>query len=277
MDPLDRFEFSQSSLQDFVDCRRRFQLRYLQRVSWPAVQAEPARENERHIQRGDRFHRLAQQYLVGVPEEKLTRLAEADEDENLLHWWRSFLAGVPAKLSGVRHVEIALAAPLARFRLVAKYDLILIRPDGRAVIYDWKTSPRRPTRARLLERLQTRVYPYLLVQAGAALNQGRAFDPAQVEMTYWFAEPGQAPETLKYTSQRFQEDGQYLTALVAQIAALAPSDFPMTDTEPACTFCVYRSYCNRGTQAGDLSAAEYEPEESGPLDFGLEEIGEIGF
>src|SRR5512143_2637063 len=110
MDMLARFEFSQSSLQDYVDCRRRFQLRYLQRVAWPAIQAEPAREFERHIQRGERFHRLAQQYLVGVPVEKLDRMASADVDENLQRWWQNFIDSIPAQLSGIalnsKHVEV---------------------------------------------------------------------------------------------------------------------------------------------------------------------------
>ena len=43
------FRFSQSSLQDYVDCRRRFQLRYLQNLAWPALQSEPALENERGV------------------------------------------------------------------------------------------------------------------------------------------------------------------------------------------------------------------------------------
>ncbi len=87
MYPLEHFEFSQSSLQDYVDCARRFQLRYLDRVAWPAVQAEPVQENERHIQRGERFHRLAQQFLLGISPEKLARMAAADVDENLQVWW----------------------------------------------------------------------------------------------------------------------------------------------------------------------------------------------
>jgi hypothetical protein len=144
VDPLERFEFSQSSLQDYIDCRRRFQLRYVQRIAWPAAQAEPARENEQHIQRGERFHRLAQQYLLGVPEDRLTRMAEADEDVHILAWWTNFINCIPSTLSGQRHVEVSLSAPLGRFRLVAKYDLVLIRPDGKVIIYDWKTSMHRP-------------------------------------------------------------------------------------------------------------------------------------
>jgi hypothetical protein len=280
MDSLSHFEFSQSSLQDYVDCRRRFQLRYVKRVAWPAIQAEPAREFERHIQRGDRFHRLAQQFLVGVPEERLARMAQADEDENLQRWWQNFLDSIPSQLAGselagTRHVEVALQAPLGDFRLVAKYDLVLLKPEGRAVIYDWKTAIHRPARTSLLARLQTRVYPFVLAQAGAALNRGKPLAPAQIEMTYWFAEPGQAAETLAYTPERCQADEDYLRALVEEIRSLPQAEFSMAESEKACAYCVYRSLCNRGVKAEEMDGTEEVMPED--LDFNLEQIGEIGF
>lgn len=280
MDPLEHFEFSQSSLQDFVDCPKRFKLRYLQHIAWPAIQAEPARENERLIQRGDRFHRLAQQYLMGVPEDRLTRIAGADEDENLLHWWLNFLNHIPTQLEGARFVEIDLGTPFGQFRLVAKYDLILMKPDGRAIIFDWKTSQHKPKRATLLARLQTRVYPYLLVQAGAFLNQGKAIQPDAIEMIYWFAEPDQSPERLVYTPERYQSDDQYLHSLIDKISHLHPEDFTEAETDRPCGYCVYRSLCGRGAQAANLSASyalDDETDEIGDLDINLEEIGEISF
>ena len=56
------FSFNQSSLQDYLDCQRRFELRYLLRLSWPAVEIEPALENERFLRRGSIFHRLVHQH-----------------------------------------------------------------------------------------------------------------------------------------------------------------------------------------------------------------------
>lgn len=280
MDPLERFEFSQSSLQDFVDCHRRFQFRYLQHISWPAIQAEPARENERFIQRGQRFHHLAQQYLMGVPEPRLTRMAQVDEDENLARWWQNFLDVIPAHLEGARFVEVALEAPLGRFRLVAKYDLVLIRPDGKVLIFDWKTGQRRPSRAHLMERLQTRVYPYLLAQAGAALNHGNPIPPQAIEMTYWFAEPDQAPERMEYTPERFESDGRYLLDLTEAIGALKPEAFNMAETDQPCAYCVYRSLCDRGVKASDMASengVNYDPAEAEDLNYDLEQIGEISF
>ena len=72
------FIFNQASLQDAVECRRRFQLRYLLELAWPAPVAEPADEHEAHIRSGEAFHRLIHQHQVGLPAERLTAQAEAE-------------------------------------------------------------------------------------------------------------------------------------------------------------------------------------------------------
>ena len=51
------FRFSQASLTDYLDCPRRFQLRYLLEQAWPAVESEPLLERERLAELGRRFHR----------------------------------------------------------------------------------------------------------------------------------------------------------------------------------------------------------------------------
>ncbi len=82
------FQFSQASLQDYADCPRRFQLRYLLKIAWPAVQSEPLQEHERFMRQGERFHRLVQQYFLGLPPEML---AAQTKDPDLALWWENFL------------------------------------------------------------------------------------------------------------------------------------------------------------------------------------------
>ena len=74
-------QFSQASLQDYVDCRRRFQLRYLLELAWPAIQAEPAEEQEIHSRQGELFHRLVLQHQMGIPAERLAGMAQAADRE----------------------------------------------------------------------------------------------------------------------------------------------------------------------------------------------------
>jgi hypothetical protein len=254
------FHFSQGSLQDFVDCQRRFQLRYLDRIAWPAVEAEPALENERHLQQGAAFHLMVQQHLVGVPEERLTAMSLADPD--LAGWWRNYLHHVPAAVEGLRVPEAVLSAPLAALgqrRLVAVYDLVVITPEGRAVIFDWKTSRQRPPRSWLAQRLQTRVYPYLLALAGQDLTGGEPLAPERIQMVYWFAGFPDRPERFAYSAEQQQEDGALLQRLVEQIATLSLGTdiFPLTPFEERCQFCVYRSLCNRGLGAGTVHELGY--------------------
>jgi hypothetical protein len=278
----DNFQFSQGSLQDFVDCRRRFQLRYLERRAWPALQTEPAIEAERHMRQGALFHRLVQAHLLGVPAESLASLIQ---DEDLERWWGHYLQYVGdltgfQNLSGLElHPEISLSAPLGDYRLLAKYDLVTLQPDGGCTIFDWKTSRQQPKPAWLAERLQTRVYPYLLVQAGAHLNQGEPIQPGKVAMVYWYADhPGQ-PVRFAYSEADYKKDTDYLHALVESIQSSGDGQFPLTSDERRCVYCVYRSLCDRGVRAAEMGAFEAALEEGEEFDFELdfEQIAEIEF
>jgi hypothetical protein len=276
---------SQSSLQDYMDCAQRFKLRYLDRLSYPAVETEPTLENEKHQQEGEYFHRLIQQHLIGIPAEQITKFANT---ANLQRWWENFQSA--KDLSGLRaaasmkggdskdltdlYPEATLSAPLGKYRLLAKYDLIAVQ-DGKAVIYDWKTYRKRPRNEWLAARMQTRVYRALLVQAGSHLNNGKPFEPEQIEMIYWFADFPQEPACFPYTTTQFKRDMDTLLKLSDEVASA--SSYPLTEDRQKCLFCAYRSYCERGIQAGSSEQAEAEREAEELFDVNFEQIGEIAF
>ncbi|MGB8212611.1 MAG: PD-(D/E)XK nuclease family protein [Anaerolineales bacterium] len=276
------FTFSQSSLQDYMDCPRRFQLRYIEHLAWPAVETEPVLEYEQSQQAGQLFHRMVQQHLVGLPVEKLTRLANS---QDLSRWWENYL-GYPFNIDGYTlFPELTLAAPIActgntgtgaTHRLLAKYDLVAMLPGQKAIIFDWKTSHIRPKDEWMAARMQTRVYRALLVQAGATLNGGAPILPGQVEMIYWYADFPSEPARFPYEAAQYKRDWDALTSIINEIGN--HRHFPLTEAEKKCAYCPYRSYCNRGAQAGtsyeaeaglDAAAAEFN------LNF--EQVAEIEF
>lgn len=281
------FHFSQGSLQDFADCPRRFQLRYLLQIAWPAVPAEPLLENEHRQRLGQQFHLLLQQHLLQVPLERLQAMAQSDA--HLAQWWHAYLTAQPAALPGLHLPEVALSAPLNlpgrenTWRLVAQFDLLVLTNDGRALLFDWKTSQHRPPRRWLQQRLQTRVYPWLLMQAGSEWLSGEALPAERIEMVYWFANFPDRPERLAYSRAQAQADEAWLHGLVERIALLAATtdDFPLTSDENQCRFCVYRSLCQRGVQAGSAAHAgeddyrDYEADTTLELDF--EQITEVAY
>ena len=277
------FQFSQGSLQDYVDCPRRFHLRYVQRLAWPATDAEPPLENERYLQQGAAFHRLAHQHALGIPADRLALGRDAD-DVDIRRWWRNYLQSGPAGLPANRYPEVVLSAPLAGYRVLARYDLVAVHPGQRAVIVDWKTSRRRTPRERLQGRLQTRVYPYLLVQAGSHLNTAHPVLPEQVEMVYWFSDFPADPEVFSYDRAQHAADEAYLAELIGEIAGrTTDEDFPLTADERRCRYCRYRSLCRRGKSAGLLDdddgelAGDFDPAADLDAFLDIEQIAEIEY
>ena len=276
------FQFSQASLQDYVECRRRFELRYLLQLQWPAPEAEPVEEHEQRAADGEAFHRLVHQHRLGIPAQALARTLAGVADSPLLEWWRAYLATPPPDLPARQYPERSLSAPLGDYRLIAKFDLLAMEPGRRSVIVDWKTG-RRQSQSWLASRLQTRAYRYTLAQAGAQLNDGEAIAPEQIRMVYWFAVDPEHPETLRYDEAQFAADERYLAGLVADVAAAAEADdFPKTEDIRRCRFCSYRSLCARGVEAGSLDEeeaedADMEPDFDWNAGFDFEQIAEIAF
>ena len=267
--------FSQTGLQDLVDCRRRFQLRHLDELAWPAIESEPVVENEKRMRAGAQFHKLAHQYILGIPVERLTALAG---DEQLGNWWAAFLQSGLADQEGRKYPEKLLSSTVAGHRLVAKYDLLLA-DDGKWRIYDWKTGKYTPKRETLERRMQSIIYPLVLATAGDSLNEGNPIQPSQIEMVYWYAEePGQ-PITLPYSEEQYARDRAYIETTIEELKLLQVEDFTLTEDERRCKYCVYRSLCGRGEEAGsgeyEVVAELLEPAEDIEIDF--EQLSEVEF
>lgn len=268
-------QFSQASLQDYADCPRRYQLRFVLMQPWPALITGSPKDAERHLQRGADFHRLVHQHNVGLEPSQIAVLVDADPI--LKRWWRTYLEHPPTDLpSTVLRPEVVLSSPVAGHRLVARLDLLAVEPGSRAVVVDWKTSLRRPARSALAQRLQTRVYRYLLVTAGAILNARCTVRPEQAEMIYWFCEFDGATERLPYDSDQFAADESYFTATVREITSRRESIWPPTPHEDRCRFCSYQSLCERRVKPAFLDDLEDDQEMELP-EIDIEQIAEVAF
>ena len=278
------FQFSQSNLQDFVDCRRRFQLRYLLKIAWPALETEPVQESERWMQQGARFHRMLQQAFTGIP---LERIAAQEMDADLSTWWANFQSRTPELLGFDLNQlpqpqlmpEITLTAPIGDYRLIGKFDLVLNRLPEKITIVDWKTSRRAPRREIQAARMQTLLYPYLMIQCSPRWNGGQPVQPEQVEMLYWYANDADKVQRFAYDARQYDRDHARLLSLVKEIADLPEEDFSLTSHVEACKYCVYRSLCDRGIDAGLLDAFD---DELGDIDGGdykldFDQIAEVEF
>ena len=270
----DIFQFSQASLQDYVDCARRFQLRYVLMQPWPDLITGDPGEFEQQMRRGAKLHHLAHQHALGIDAERLT---ETIHDETLARWWQTFLGHPPGDLpQAVRLPEVRVAAPLAGYRLMAKFDLLTVEPGQRLVVVDWKAVRKPPNRTVLARRMQTYVYRYLAVEASSTFNGGRRPEPEQVEMIYWFAERGGTTERFAYDAEQHAAAHDYLADLLAQIAAHREAIWPLTTKERHCRFCTYRSLCDRVVKPGFLDDLDDDIEPTA-FELDLEQVAEVEF
>ncbi|MCU0496980.1 MAG: PD-(D/E)XK nuclease family protein [Anaerolineae bacterium] len=262
--------FSQTSLQDYVDCPRRFELKYLQKLKYPAVQVEPLEAWERQMMSGDLFHQLIYQHMLGLPEDKLFRIVYEKKDDQLQKWWENYLRygleGLPAE----RTAERTLSAPVGGYRLIAKYDLIA-QETGQIVIVDWKTSLKRPKREWLQKRMQTVVYRYVLASVYPMIP------PEQIMMRYWFAEYPLDPEDFPYDREQYIKDQEQLTDLIREIETRTM--FELTGEHHRCLFCQYRTLCERGKgeNAGNLEDFEFNSDPDVDFDLSFDQIAEVEF
>lgn len=239
--------FSAHSLQTYVDCARRFELSYLDGLVWPAVESEPLLESEAFLRNGRIFHEMVHQDLLGLP------VSVPAAPPEISAWWERYKAHEPAGLEGEKFPEKTLVGTVDGQVVVATYDLIVITPERRAIIYDWKTW-RQPERVKdIAGKLQSRIYPWLLMQAAGTLTPGLTLTPADIEMRYWFTEKPAAPFVLAYSNEQYENDTTYLGQLIQDVLQTESGDFLLTANERKCKYCPYRSFCGRGDVAGNWS------------------------
>jgi hypothetical protein len=272
--PVD-FHFTQNNLQDYVDCPRRFQLKYIDIAAWPALESEPVLEVEKQLEMGSRFHKLIHQYLSGVDP---SILIEHSSDVELRIWFNNFLSQKSISIPTIRFPEYTLAAPFNGYRLLAKYDLIAFDADLGAMILDWKTSRKIPRWSWLQQRVQTRLYPFLLAFSGSSIIHDFKVSPEHLSMSYWFTDFPDQPFTFKYDEMTFQKDRSFLESLTSEIISIDSREFRKTDDTLICRYCIYRSLCERGERAGYLDELEDFLDGSDALsDFSFSDIEEIPF
>lgn len=231
------FLFSQSNLQTYLNCRYKFYLRYIQKLAWPAQAIMDDLRFEEDRQAGIRFHQLLHQYFIGFNPELLIRMAENDPNNRVTGWFQTFLISPYARLQGKIESEKNVLTCIDDKKYVVKFDLLQF-DGGQYTLYDWKTSNKIPDWEKLLNSIQTKLYPVVLSEA-YKIDQ-------PIQFVVWELNYSETPFVYSFSQQDLKRNRQYFKEMTDEIISLGKSEFIKTSHTRQCKICEYRSHCNRG-------------------------------
>ena len=227
-------------------------MRYITPIHWPAEKNSQQLSIERLVRDGALFHRLAEQFFLGISSEHIERQIDSLVDSSVFRYWNNFLAFAQSKFD-LRDInqkfkpEYSILFQLAGFNLEAKVDLLHFNAmDNTFKIFDWKTTRVQYEN----DTLQTKIYLLALAEHADKSNAPNQ-DPLSIE--YWFAESPKELLRITKTREELKPIKGQITDQMNQIR-LDTNFFPINDAAK-CGRCPFRTYCQTG-----LHAAVYDPD-----------------
>lgn len=253
MQPLHERHLSAMALGTYDSCHLRFRFRYLDNLYWSRIWSASPQERKA-VEQGQTFHLMARRYYAGLDP---ARVADPVDQTQLASWLGLLQGFLPLSFTQSFHPELELRLTRPDLRLMAKFDLLVVEPDGRATIFDWKTERRMPRRTYLRQSYQTLVYRFMLCAAGGAYSPKGRFEPGDISMIYWNPIHPDRWERLSYSQTEYEQDEKHLQELSARILRTPRDQFMATTDQAKCRFCEYRMICH-GRRAEQIDLDEEE-------------------
>jgi len=233
---INKFSFSAKKIQDFIDCERRYELRYILNQSWPAITSQPILEIEYNMKKGNEFHYLVHQYFSGVHENILRKTLR---NEIMIKWFDNFLSFHKTLKVKNTFSEFPLTAQVGENKLTAIYDLIYLNQNEEVGILDWKTSKYIPKKTTLALKVQSILYPFLLNEISTEFLPGSHYSPENITMRYWFPSSPTKDFVFPYGHAAHEANRVFLENIIGEILVKKIGEFELTKDENKCGFCPY--------------------------------------
>lgn len=243
---------SRARLVDFLDCPRRFELRYLRQLAWPTVPLDA--ETAVSLQNGQQFHNLLERHFLHLP---------TDSDNlppTIANWFSIFQRNKAMLPAGDYLPELTLTVPIGDHFLTGRFDLLVREANGRLHLFDWKTGRPR-SEAALRADWQTRLYLAMVVESGHAIGNAITSPVAaeKVSISYWYVDEPHAPRHIRYDAAWHKRNWAEIEAICQQLTlkneqATADNEqslWEKTTNLDNCRRCPYQIYCHR--QNGEQS------------------------
>ncbi|MBW9148275.1 PD-(D/E)XK nuclease family protein [Clostridium sp. CM028] len=169
--------YSQNLLNTFDKCPLRFKIKYLDNVKWKkdSIDNEDYYEN---MNMGLDFHLICERYFSNIP-------AGIDNSNiDLMNSFNSLKGKFTLLDENIYFTEYEIKMRKDNIRIQAKYDLIIIKPNNKIEIWDWKTENRKLDYKEVCKRMQTIVYMYILGESSLKIFD-KDIPLENISMNFW--------------------------------------------------------------------------------------------
>ncbi|MCB2298698.1 PD-(D/E)XK nuclease family protein [Clostridium tagluense] len=224
--------YSQNLLNTFDKCPFRFKIKYLDNIRWKkdSISDEDYYEN---MNMGLDFHLTCQRYFSNIP------VVINDSNTELLHFTNSLREKFTILDENIYLPEYEIKMRKDNIRIQAKYDLIIIKPNNKIEIWDWKTENRKLDYKEVSKRMQAIVYMYILGERSLEI-----FDtdicPENISMKFWQPQFKEDIITINYSESKHKINEEKIMELTRRLDNYDFSlDFNIELYSKQCKYCEF--------------------------------------
>jgi CRISPR/Cas system-associated exonuclease Cas4 (RecB family) len=206
---------------------------------------------------GLNFHLMCERYFGGIPvgidisiidnfskETKTSELPIQSHDNELLNWYIALREKFPIEDENIYLPEHEIKMQKDNIKLQAKFDLIILKPNNKIEIWDWKTENRKLQYKELNKRIQAIVYMYVLGEKASEVF-GRNIPFENITMNFWQPQYKDDVITIDYSDSKHRSNEENIMHIINR---LENYDFHIEFNKELyykqCQYCEFNYFCN---------------------------------
>lgn len=235
------FLYTQSSIGTFIQCPLKFRYRYFE-----GLYGSNDDSLKDSFDRGSRFHLLAERYFKGIDID-----GEYIQEGDLKELFKKLKEKYPLEDNCRYLSEYDIREKNQKMRLMARYDLIILKPNGRVQIVDFKTNRKKLSEESIEKSLQTKIYLYLLKENFKAVFENIR-KIKNIEMVYYQTEYPEENFAVKYDEELHVETKEFLNKTIENIEVFDFKGYEKRESNH-CRICEFKNFCWKNKKSVDDS------------------------
>ncbi|MBZ9636272.1 PD-(D/E)XK nuclease family protein [Clostridium sp. FP1] len=229
---LNHVYYSQNLLNTFDKCPFKFKIKYLDNVRWKK-DSKSDEDYYENMDMGLDFHLTAQRYFSNIP------VVINDSNTELLHFTNSLREKFIILDENIYLPEYEIKMRKDNIRIQAKYDLIIIKPNNKIEIWDWKTENRKLDYKEVSKRMQAIVYMYILGERSLEIFD-RDICLENISMKFWQPQFKEDIITINYSESKHKINEEKIMQLTRRLDNYDFSlDFNIELYSKQCKYCEF--------------------------------------